>query len=230
MSFHAILKIGGSLARGQALPALCQEVGRLGASYPLLVVPGGGEFADQVRLAYRRFHLTETAAHHMALLAMDQYGILLSELIPNSAPVADLLPARRLASAGQPPVLLPAALLRQADPLPHSWEITSDTIAAWITRQVGCSQLILLKDVDGLFSTWQSSAKTGELIREINPVELDPYLGGMDEAFAKFLRTAQLETWVINGQQPDRLSELLATGQTLGTHIHPPTSLPGEVA
>lgn len=228
MSFHAILKIGGSLAHGQALPALCQEVGRLGASTPLLVVPGGGEFADQVRMAYRRFDLSETAAHHMALLAMDQYGILLSELIPNSAPVMDLLPARRLASAGQTPVLLPAALLRQADPLPHSWEITSDTIAAWIARQSGCSQLILLKDVDGLYSTWQSSANTGELILETNPIELDPYLGGVDEAFAKFLRSTQLETWVINGRLPARLSELLETGQTLGTHIRPPALLSGD--
>jgi len=230
MSFHAILKIGGSLARGETLPALCQEIGRLGASSPLLVIPGGGDFADQVRLAYQRFHLTETAAHHMALLAMDQYGILLSELIPNSVPVMDLLPARRLASAGQTPVLLPAALLRQADPLPHSWEITSDTIAAWIARHSGSSLLILLKDVDGLFSTWQSSAITGELILETYPVELDPYLGGVDEAFAKFLRTAQLETWVINGMQPTRLSELLETGQTLGTHIRPPASLPGDAA
>lgn len=227
MSFLAILKIGGSLAHGQALPALCQEIGRLGAFYPLLVVPGGGEFADQVRLAYRRFHLGETAAHTMALLAMDQYGILLSELIPNSVLVSDLLPARRLAAAGQTPILLPAALLQQADPLPHSWEITSDTIAAWIARQSGCTQLILLKNVDGLFSAWQSPAKSGELILETDPVELDPYLGGVDEAFAQFLRSAQLETWVINGLQPTRLSELLATGQTLGTHIRPPAPLTG---
>ena len=228
MSFYAVLKVGGSLGGSQALPALCQEIGRLGASIPLLVVPGGGEFADQVRLAYHRFHLGELAAHHMALLAMDQYGYLLSELIPNSLPVAGLLPARRLAGAGQIPVLLPAALLHQADPLPHSWEVTSDTIAAWIASLCGISQLVLLKDVDGLYSYWDSSEGAGSsLIVECNPADLDPHLGGVDELFAQYLAAAQLETWVINGTQPGRLSTLLESGHTLGTRIRPATSRPG---
>lgn len=227
MSFYATLKIGGSLAHLRqseeylALPDLCQEIGRLGADYPLLVVPGGGEFADQVRLAYRRFHLGETAAHHMALLAMDQYGYLLGELIPNSVLVTELLEASRFAEAGRIPILLPAELLRQADPLPHSWEVTSDTIAAWVAHKSGSSRLVLLKDVDGLYSWWESSKDAGSLIVSCTAADLEPHLGGVDESFARFLASVQLETWVINGAKPLRLNQLLTTGQTLGTHIRP---------
>lgn len=227
MSFYAILKVGGSLSRLNTadshlvLSDLCQEISRLGADFPLLVVPGGGEFADQVRLAYRHFNLGETVAHNMALLAMDQYGYLLSELIPNSSLVTKLLPASRLAKTGRIPILLPATLLRLADPLPHSWKVTSDTIAAWVARRSGSSRLILLKDVDGLYLSWDSSKGAGNLIPSCTAADLEPQLGGVDESFANFLASVQLETWVINGSEPRRLSELLTSGQTLGTYIRP---------
>ena len=236
MSFYAILKVGGSLSRLKAadshlvLPDLCQEIARLGADYPLLVVPGGGEFADQVRLADRRFHLGDTAAHRMALLAMDQYGYLLRELIPHSVTVTKLLRARRLSEGGQIPILLPAVLLQQADPLPHSWAITSDTIAAWLAHLSGSSRLILLKDVDGLYTSWNSSSGIGNLIVDCTAADLELHLGGVDESFARYLTSLHLETWVINGAHPARLSELLAAGCTLGTHIRPVISEKGGAA
>ena len=84
MSLNAVLKIGGSLSRGDGLEVLCREIRRLGERYRILVVPGGGEFADQVRTASARFKLSETTAHCMALCAMDQYGYLLNHLIAGS--------------------------------------------------------------------------------------------------------------------------------------------------
>ena len=41
--------------------------------------------------------------------------------------------------------MAPSRWLRQADPLPHSWEVTSDTIAAWVAAQAGASTLTLVK-------------------------------------------------------------------------------------
>ena len=34
---------------------------------------------------------------------------------------------------------------KQASPLPHSWDVTSDTIAAWIAGQLKAQSLVLLK-------------------------------------------------------------------------------------
>ncbi len=107
--FDAVLKVGGSLSRGPDLEHLGQALGQLGRHYRLLLVPGGGQFADVVRYQYRRYRLSETAAHRMALLAMDQYGCLLAELIPGSSAVQDLWSARRIADDGRLPILLPAA-------------------------------------------------------------------------------------------------------------------------
>ncbi len=218
MNFEAVLKIGGSLSRGQNLAALCHAISHLGARHRLLIVPGGGDFADTVREHYRRYQLAETTAHVMALLAMDQYGWLLGDLIPKSEVVRDILTARRTAANGRVPILLPAALLIQADPLPHSWQVTSDSIAAWIADLAGAARLVLLKDVDGLRSGLSRSDTAG-LLPSISVKELMKQRGGVDEYLAVLLASVDLETWVINGQRSERLAELLDTGQTLGTRI-----------
>ena len=216
MNFDAVLKVGGSLSRQPRLAALCQTIGQLGSQHRLLIVPGGGDFADAVRDHYRRYHVSETIAHRMALLAMDQYGWLLSDLIPASTAVQDVLSARASAAMGRVPILLAATLLIEADPLPHSWQVTSDSIAAWIAGLVGATRFILLKDVDGLFSAQSDAA---QLLPIMRVTELNERQGGVDEYLSTVLASLDLETWVINGQQPDRLVELLNTGQTIGTRI-----------
>ena len=218
MNFEAVLKIGGSLSRGQSLAALCQEIGRLGARHRLLVVPGGGDFADIVRDHYRRYRLKETTAHAMALSAMDQYGWLLGDLMPNGDVVRDLLSARKSTASGRVPILLPATLLIQADPLPHSWQVTSDSIAAWIAGLACASRLVLLKDVDGLLSDL-SRSDPAAVLPALSVTELMNHRGGVDEYLAALLASLSLETWVINGQLTERLVKLLDTGQTLGTRI-----------
>jgi 5-(aminomethyl)-3-furanmethanol phosphate kinase len=216
---EAVLKVGGSLSRSESLGLLCEEIGRLGIRQQLLVVPGGGEFADIVRDYYRLYQLSETTAHRMALLAMDQYGCLLGDLIPNSALVSDLLSARAAAAAGRVPILLPSALIVQADPLPHSWQVTSDSIAAWIAGQANASQLILLKVIDGFFTNPTPMNSQVELISDMAVFELDSYPGIVDEYFSKILVSLHLETWLINGLYPPRLVELMTSGRTTGTRI-----------
>ena len=110
-------------------------------------MPGGGEFADAVREHDRRFGLRPQTAHWMAILAMDQFGWALADLIPGAARCADLGPVRD----GAVSVLLPAALLAERDPLPASWAVTSDSIAAWVAGAAGAERLVLVKPVAGLY-------------------------------------------------------------------------------
>jgi aspartokinase-like uncharacterized kinase len=110
-------------------------------------------------------------------------------------------------------------LLIQADPLPHSWQVTSDAIAAWVAGLAQASRLILLKDVDGLFSADPVQSETVTLLAQLSAEELAVHQGGVDEYLSTVLASVDLETWVINGQHPERLAELLCTGRTLGTRI-----------
>lgn len=217
MSLAAVLKVGGSLSRGDGLAAICSEIGSLGRKYPLLVVPGGGCFADQVREADRRYRLSDTAAHRMALLAMDQYGYLLNRLIDGSRVSVEFASAGNAAESGGVTILLPSSPVIQADPLPHSWQVTSDTISAWVCRCAGSRRLVLLKDVDGLLGP-------DGLIDEMTVKQLAGHSGGVDEFFPTILKSAGLEAWIINGLRPERLSQLLATGCTTGTRVRPETT------
>lgn len=218
--FEAVLKAGGSLSCCGALAGLGPVLAGLARRFRLLVVPGGGEFADLVRAQDRTYHLGETIAHRMALLAMDQYGYLLAGVLPGAVVTNDLVQARRLAAAGKLPVFLPAGLLLQVDPLPNSWQVTSDSLGAWIAGQVAAPRFVLLKDVDGLYAARpEKGAASGGLHRELSLTQLAHHHGGIDEYLATVLAGLDLETWVINGRHPERLAALLETGSTVGTLI-----------
>jgi aspartokinase-like uncharacterized kinase len=154
-----VVKVGGGIG-DDALPAVCAALGELGRRHRLLVVPGGARFADAVRDADRRFGLHAHTSHRMAILAMEQYGWLLSDLIPGV------------------PVLLPAGL--PLDELPASWDVTSDSIAAWVAHRVGAERLVLVKaadrrGVDEYFPTAVEGARFETVV--VTPEELlDPLL------------------------------------------------------
>ncbi len=147
---RAVVKIGGRLASD---PALLRQVGRdvawLAAETSLVVVPGGGPFADAVRDADRRHGLPPSTAHWMAIQAMDQYAGLLCAVVPGSELVRDsagVVAARR---RGAVPILAPSLWLRAADELPHTWEVTSDSLAACLAGLLGAERLLLVKAVGG---------------------------------------------------------------------------------
>jgi aspartokinase-like uncharacterized kinase len=213
----SVVKVGGGLGRGggdDALRALCRVLGELGERHPLLVVPGGAWFADAVRDADSRFALSAGTAHHMAVLAMEQFGWLLSELIPGAERCDDLAAGARLV-AGRTALLRPAGL--RLEGLPASWEVTSDSIAAWVARRVDAGRLVLVKEVDGLFAQWPAR---GEPLARLTVAELAALRpGGVDGYLPTALEDAQFETWVIGGRNPARLAELLEEGTTVGTRV-----------
>src|SRR2546426_2358433 len=67
-----VIKLGGSFAfsadLGDWIAAIAACAGRV------VIVPGGGPFADVVRAAQVQMGFDDRAAHRMALLAMAQYG------------------------------------------------------------------------------------------------------------------------------------------------------------
>jgi 5-(aminomethyl)-3-furanmethanol phosphate kinase len=225
-----VVKVGGGLAReaGEAaLPALCRAIGDAGARHPLLVVPGGGAFADAVREHDRRFALRPATAHRMAILAMEQFGWLLSDLIPAAVRCTDFGQARDAANEGRTPILLPAALLA-GDPLPASWAVTSDSIAAWVAGAAQAERLVLLKPVAGLYRYWPADGPplARLTVGQLAELRADGRAAGVDSHLPEALRAAGLEAWVIDGRETHRLAALLDHGSTEGTLVTPETPRP----
>jgi aspartokinase-like uncharacterized kinase len=112
-------------------------------------------------------------------------------------------------------VLLPGALA--LDRLPASWQVTSDSIAAWVAGEAGAGRLVLVKEVDGLYAQWPAR---GDPIARMTAAELAALRpAGVDEHLPTLLEAATFETWVISGRDPVRLAELLEQGTTVGTRV-----------
>ena len=219
-----VVKVGGGLTRDAgdgALRELCAALGEAARDAPLLVVPGGGGFADAVRDHDARFGLRDATAHRMAILAMDQFGWLLADLIGAAAPVTTLADARALAAERRAAVLLPADLLRREDPLPASWAVTSDSIAAWVAGAAGAGRLVLVKAVAGLFLDWPAHGEPlGSVgVDELAGLRAAGRAAGVDGHLPAALRAAGVEAWVVDGREPDRVRALLRDGRALGTVI-----------
>jgi aspartokinase-like uncharacterized kinase len=143
-----VIKIGGGLAAiPAALERVCRAVEEASRAGCVVVVPGGGPFADAVREFDRQHGLSPTAAHWMALLAMDQYAFVLADRMPGAVLLDDPGSVPEVLAQGRAAVFAPSRWMRSADVLPHSWEVTSDSIAAFIAGALGATRLVLLKPV-----------------------------------------------------------------------------------
>jgi aspartokinase-like uncharacterized kinase len=217
-----VIKVGGSLSEDSAsLTTLCQELGALAKSYRMLVVPGGGKFADVVREFYHNFVLSDTVVHKMAILSMDQFGLFLSSITPNSQITYVLEEARSLSSAGILPIILPSRLMFQKDPLEHSWNVTSDSIAAYIAGLLLAKKLILVTDVDGIFTEDPKKDPNARMIEKLSVNEL---LGwskrtSVDKFLPRMLLKTRVDCYVVSGKHPERIKAILKGEKTICTQI-----------
>jgi (4-(4-[2-(gamma-L-glutamylamino)ethyl]phenoxymethyl)furan-2-yl)methanamine synthase len=146
LAIETVVKLGGGvLAHPEWFQVTLHTIAAIAQAEPLLVVPGGGPFADTVRDADEQFRPGDSAAHWMAVLAMDQHAHLIAARLSGGRVVAGPQEAVAAINAGVTPVLAPYRWLRDADPLPHSWEVTSDSIAAWAAGALGARRLVLVK-------------------------------------------------------------------------------------
>ena len=215
-----VVKIGGSLLREapRIIDKLVEEFGSGNSKaiknrnscgelpFSILIVPGGGMFANAVREADKEFSLGDDAAHWMAILGMEQYAFYLwdkSKAVATQL-IKDISPGVS--------ILFPYKLLKAEDPLPHTWEVTSDTIAAWVAEQTG-ARFVKVTDVDGI-------SKEEKLIREVH---VDNYTENcsscIDPALPPFLRKNSMNCLIVNGRYPERVVQAVYGEPVYGTLV-----------
>jgi aspartokinase-like uncharacterized kinase len=145
-----VVKVGGSLlAEPGALNRVAGALVQVARRRATVVIPGGGPFAEAVRAFDQAHGLSPGSAHWMAILAMDQYAYALAERITNSRVVEGRPGILSALGESTVPVLAPYRWLRAADELPHSWEVTSDSLAAYLAMLLGAAELVLVKSLAG---------------------------------------------------------------------------------
>ena len=140
-----VVKLGGSL---HASPNLSRWIAALKHyPHPLTIVSGGGPFADAVRAAQPKIGYSDETAHGMAVLAMEQYALALASLF-NLDLAASVQEIEALHARGRIALWRPFAMVADASEVSRRWDVTSDSLSAWLARKTDARALLLIKSVD----------------------------------------------------------------------------------
>jgi 5-(aminomethyl)-3-furanmethanol phosphate kinase len=151
-----VIKLGGSLVTANTLRHCLNRIEQQYQGRAVVIVMGGGEFANQVRIAQQHWQFNDECAHAMAILAMQQMAWLVKGL------KADFELAHSVDGIQQR--LVQKILIWSPDidelnkaGIPATWDITSDSLAAWLANTLSADELIVIKSavIDETFSLAQ---------------------------------------------------------------------------
>lgn len=150
--------------------------------------------------------LDDRAAHQMALLAMDQYGCALANLGRKLSPAASAAAIHRVLLDGGVPVWSASEMVLGAEDIPWSWDVTSDSLAAWLAGRIGAKRVLLVKHVQ----------PPSDLLRAEDLVAR----GIVDRAFPRFLRESGAEGFIAGAAQHAAAAVVIRKGGTVGARIN----------
>ena len=182
-----VVKLGGSLLGSPELPRWLETLVKI-SDGKVLIVPGGGMFADAVRQAQETSLINDAVAHHLALLAMDQFGLLLAGMNPGLVTASSELEIAERGWQHRGIVWLPSRMVLADENIPKNWHVTSDSLSAWVASKIGSEQLVLVKSKDLAGYAKKAPIAMQTLIAD----------GLIDNAFTEFGAKSNAQIWVLN--------------------------------
>ena len=142
-----IVKLGGSLNTHPALPAWLDLLAECGGGR-VIVVGGGGTFADEVRRVQAHWQFDDLSAHNMAVLAMAQSAYLMHGLKPVLQLTRSKADIRRVLHKGKVALWLPFDQQSERQSSHTNWETTSDSIALDLARRLNAERMVAVKSCE----------------------------------------------------------------------------------
>lgn len=192
-----VVKIGGSLAKDRLLLDWLERLNDLGGGR-VVIVPGGGGYTDEARLAQQAWQFDDVAAHNMAILGMGQFAFMLQGLCPDLVLGANERELERAVRSGRVALWMPLQLLRRdADEL-TTWDVTSDSLALWLANRLNAERVILVKSC-AVPHTTPAASQWSTLSED----------GIVDRRFPTLAATAPYPIHLLERTELPRLRELL---------------------
>lgn len=199
-----VIKLGGALAKSGALRNWLDVLAEAGGGR-VVIAPGGGAFADQVRERQKEWQFEDAAAHRMAVLAMEQYALMLCGIRKELIPASNASEIQSALSQGGVPVWLPAMMLLREAGVEQTWNVTSDSLSAWLARKIEASALMLVKH-----ATVDSKAIHASKLAEREIV---------DRAFPQFAAAGGFAMRLLHSGEFNAVREMLKGTATAGVRI-----------
>ncbi len=202
-----VVKIGGSLLGSPELERWLEIFAKF-SDGNIVIVPGGGVFANAVRDAQKLSKISDACAHRLAVLAMDQFGLMLANMNPLIATARTEMEIDERTWQHRGIVWLPSTMVLADDSIPQSWDVTSDSLAAWLAEKLGAQHLVLLK-----------SEKPSEADLSLRMMTAD---GLVDKAFSDFVLSRTFGRWMLKKTDHEHFADGInnLTLGKVGSAIH----------
>ena len=176
-----------------------------------LFVIGGGEFANLIRKYDREIEFSDDVTHETAIDSMDILAKLLNDKLAFTEISYTIDEAKSIADSNRIPIMICSEILKENEPFKHSWDVTSDSIAAYIASLLD-AKLLIATNVNGIY-TKDPSLSDAELISEIDVNELLTFdESSIDLMLPALLIEYGLDCYVVNGEYHERVLSIMNNG------------------
>lgn len=203
MSIKQVVKIGGSLFPNYAID-LAKKLENTNS----LIVLGGGEFANLIRKYDSEINFSQETNHWTAIDCMDIIAKLVNDKVESTKLVYSIDDAIAISDEGFTPIFVVSKFLREDDPFECSWDVTSDSIAAYISHRLNAN-LLIVTNVNGIYT--QEPKESGSTF--ISKIDAKTMLNFPESSIDVMLPTLLLKfgtnCYVVNGKYPERVLSLI---------------------
>jgi len=173
-----------------------------------IIITGGGEFANLIRRYDFAIGFSSDITHETSINSMDIIAKLINDKLNFTKLVCSLEDAEKVVDSGNIPILLCSDFLKDNDFIPHSWDITSDSISAYVSNILK-SKLLIATNVDGIYSREPNSVGSN-FFDEINAKKLLSFdETSVDLMLGELLLKFGTNCFVVNGNFPERVLSLI---------------------
>ena len=203
MGIKQVVKIGGSLFPKHAIE-LAKELDNTDS----VIILGGGEFANLIRKYDDEIHFSDETNHWRAIDCMDIIAKLVDDKVNSTRLVHSISEVKQISDEGFTPIFVVSDFLKKEDPFECSWDVTSDSIAAYVSHLLNAN-LFIVTNVNGIYT--QEPKEPGSTF--ISKIDAKTLLTFHESSIDVMLPTLLLRygtnCYVVNGKFPERVMSLI---------------------
>ncbi len=198
-----VVKIGGSLFPNHAV-TLADKLKGTGSC----IILGGGEFANLIRRYDGEMNFSDEANHWAAIDCMDIIAKLVNDKVDSCKLAYSVDEVNDVSDEGSTPIFVVSEFLKSEDPFECSWDVTSDSIAAYVAHLLNAN-LFIVTDVNGIY-TQEPKESGSTFISKIDAKTLLTFQeSSIDVMLPSLLLKFGTNCYVVNGKYPERVLSLI---------------------
>ncbi len=198
-----VIKIGGSLFPNYAI-----ELAEKLKGTNSCIVLGGGEFANLIRKYNDEQHFSEETNHWVAIDCMAIMAKLTNDKVESAKLAYSIDEINQISDEGFTPIFISSKFLRDEDPFECSWDVTSDSIAAYVAHALN-AKLLIVTNVNGIY-TQEPKEPGSTFISKIDASTLLTFPEtSVDVMLPSLLLKFGSNCYVVNGKYPERVLSLI---------------------